>query len=884
MSSLQRDWNLQGSRGSIYCASEPDPAGGVQYESGGFILNTKPAAGSSSGVALGEGGGGSLFSIVSAPPAPLPTVPAVVVPLAELDVKQMESLCLPSMSPSPARRPATLSLDAPCCPRTLHASLLEHQISELEEDDNENLLTVSSITARPLIAKSHELRSNRKSQQQYGNGTGNGNGSQTAKSKCIRRAKERDRIVQRRSKPPAKDRDSSTTTTESGGGNVEPPDGGYGWFIVFGAFSVQFWVAGLVKSYGVLYVEIMETFPSSTATVASWIPAILSALCLVLAPLSSALCQRFSCRTVVFVGGIFCAMGMMLSYFATSLVHLLFTFGILTGIGGGLSTTPGIVIVSQYFDTHRALANGICVSGTAAGSFILPVLIKHLVEKCGFHATLLILGGCMLHVCVSAMLYRPISAYADQGQGGQAVAEAAEKPLNEDINPSTTGILTTSTYLDTCEVVGGNELSDKFIEHLFLEESKNHLNYYTSKQPAAGAAPGECNGNSGQQASLLLHSPAPAAANDKSAQESDDEVKDIIGETTFIKPMKKVRSSGLLHSVEDLSTDSTWVYRKHSGTDSNRGSRRRRNVFANDEVISKIQAHLERPLSPPSVVSRGLSKSMEIPTPVSNLSELKQQQLSDSGILDSQLVESVNGESPHFEDDDDDDDDDEEQLPRTCCERIEMYLDISLLQEPRFILMTLSVTLMSVGCPYMLYYLPAHVISIGYNKSEAGYLVAISAVLDLCGRLGLGWLSDLQLFDRKKTYTLCILGAGLAVLTIPFAKTLILVGLSAAVYGLCLGSWYVLMPVLLADVFGTDRISSSYGLVRMFQSIGAISVPPLAGLLRDLSGDYEICFYCMGSCMVLGCTPLIVWSILEARNHRLFVQGEEDCEDDCEDA
>lgn len=42
----------------------------------------------------------------------------------------------------------------------------------------------------------------------------------------------------------------------------------------------------------------------------------------------------------------------------------------------------------------------------------------------------------------------------------------------------------------------------------------------------------------------------------------------------------------------------------------------------------------------------------------------------------------------------------------------------------------------------------------GYNKSEAGYLVAISAVLDLCGRLGLGWLSDLQLFDRKKTYTL----------------------------------------------------------------------------------------------------------------------------------
>ncbi|ALC42142.1 Sln, partial [Drosophila busckii] len=817
---------MQGSRGSVYCASEPDPAGvGAVHESEGVGLGVVSTNASHMD---GQHNSGSLYSVASAPPAPLP------LSLAQLDVKQMESLYVPTPSPcnshmaSPARRPATLSLDEPCCPRTLHASLL----AELEEDDNENLLTVSSITARPLIAKSHELRSNRKHQQQR-----------------------RRPVPNRRSKQLVKDRDTSTITTESSGAGTaaaEPPDGGYGWFIVFGAFSVQFWVAGLVKSYGVLYVEIMETFPSSTATVASWIPAILSALCLVLAPLSSALCQRFSCRSVVFVGGIFCSLGMILSYFATNLLHLLFTFGILTGIGGGLSTTPGIVIVSQYFDKHRALANGICVSGTAAGSFVLPILIKHLAENCGFHGTLLILGGCMLHVCVSAMLYRPLSAHVEQAE--------AKKTIVEDTNANATGMLTTSTYLDTHEATD-TELNDKFIEHLFLEECKNHLIYYANKQSSELSA---------QVCSVIKLNNVYFEAQDKSAQESDDEVKDIIGETTFIKPMKKVRSSGLLHSVEDLSTDSTWVYRKHSGTDSNRGSRRRRNVFANDETISKIQAHLEKPLSPPSVVSRGLSKSMEIPTPVSKLSELKQQPPADSQL--------------QLEDDDDDEDDDgvdeDEQLKRSCCARIEVYLDLSLLQDPSFILMCLSVTLMSVGCPYMLYYLPAHVISIGYNKSEAGYLVAISAVLDLCGRLGLGWLSDLQLFDRKRTYTLCILGAGLAVLTIPFAKTLILVGLSAAVYGLCLGSWYVLMPVLLADVFGTDRISSSYGLVRMFQSIGAISVPPLAGLLRDISGDYEICFYCMGSCMVLGCLPLLVWIILESRNHRLFVQRVEDEEEE----
>lgn len=96
-------------------------------------------------------------------------------------------------------------------------------------------------------------------------------------------------------------------------------------------------------------------------------------------------------------------------------------------------------------------------------------------------------------------------------------------------------------------------------------------------------------------------------------------------------------------------------------------------------------------------------------------------------------------------------------------------------------------------------------------------------------------------------------------LTLPVAEfSLYSLGCAVGTYGFCLGSWYLLMPVLLADIFGTDRISSSYGLIRMFQSVGAISVPPLAGLLRDMTGGYEICFYCMGACMVLGSIPLII--------------------------
>lgn len=143
--------------------------------------------------------------------------------------------------PSP-KRPASLAVQATATSTPIVPPHLQSP-ETIEDEDNDNLLTISSLTARPLIAKSRELRSTRCS---------------AAKKK--------------KRNEPKKPRNITYV----------PLDGGYGWVIVFGAFFVQFWVAGLVKSYGVLYVEVMETFKDATASVASWIPAILSCLCLAL--------------------------------------------------------------------------------------------------------------------------------------------------------------------------------------------------------------------------------------------------------------------------------------------------------------------------------------------------------------------------------------------------------------------------------------------------------------------------------------------------------------------------------------------------------------------------------------------------------------------------
>lgn len=137
----------------------------------------------------------------------------------------------------------------------------------------------------------------------------------------------------------------------------------------------------------------------------------MTTLALAMAPFASGLCQKFNCRTVTFAGSILCFIGITSSSFAPNVETLFLTFGLLTGLGIGLSTTPGIILVARYFDKRRGIANAFCLSGTAAGSLCLPFLLEVLVRTYAFKGTLLILGACMLHISISAAAYRPLAIH-----------------------------------------------------------------------------------------------------------------------------------------------------------------------------------------------------------------------------------------------------------------------------------------------------------------------------------------------------------------------------------------------------------------------------------------------------------------------------------------
>lgn len=103
---------------------------------------------------------GSLFSVHSAPPVQLVND----LHLSSAQCIAIDKTALQSDAGDSSRRPISLAIDSQQNFSTKSAFIelnANKRNSECDDDDNDNLLTVSSVTARPLIAKSRELRNSK---------------------------------------------------------------------------------------------------------------------------------------------------------------------------------------------------------------------------------------------------------------------------------------------------------------------------------------------------------------------------------------------------------------------------------------------------------------------------------------------------------------------------------------------------------------------------------------------------------------------------------------------------------------------------------------------------------------------------------------------------
>ncbi|XP_041060585.1 monocarboxylate transporter 14-like [Carcharodon carcharias] len=186
-------------------------------------------------------------------------------------------------------------------------------------------------------------------------------------------------------------------------------DRGWAWMVVLASFIMHVLVMGSQMALGILYVEWLEEFNQSRG-LTSWIGSLAMGISLIVGPFVSFFVDACGCRTTAVIGGIITTLGWALSAYATSVYYLFISFGVVTGIGNGLAYLPNIVMVGQYFQKRRALAQGISTTGTGFGAFLVTILLKTLSAEFGWRGTMLIHGAVNLNLCVCGALLRPLSS------------------------------------------------------------------------------------------------------------------------------------------------------------------------------------------------------------------------------------------------------------------------------------------------------------------------------------------------------------------------------------------------------------------------------------------------------------------------------------------
>jgi MFS family permease len=204
----------------------------------------------------------------------------------------------------------------------------------------------------------------------------------------------------------------------------------YAWVVVWATFVCLSLIFGVSYSFAAFFESFAGEFSAQRADV-SWIFGLSGFVYFVLGAGGGMLADRFGPRIVCSTGMALIALGLLTTSWATSLLAVYVSYGLLVGLGIALVYTPSIASVQPWFTTRRGLAGGIASSGVGAGTLVVPVLVAMAIGPMPWREAMraLALGVLVLGLLAAALLRRAPAAHAS-GAGGSASGLSLRETLS----------------------------------------------------------------------------------------------------------------------------------------------------------------------------------------------------------------------------------------------------------------------------------------------------------------------------------------------------------------------------------------------------------------------------------------------------------------------
>jgi sugar phosphate permease len=179
----------------------------------------------------------------------------------------------------------------------------------------------------------------------------------------------------------------------------------YGWVVVATTFLTMLVTAGAVGAPGVLLLPLQREFGWSTAAISS---ALATRLLLfgLMGPFAAAFINRYGVRRVTLSALCLIGLGLATSLRMTHIWQLILLWGVVVGLGTGLTALVLAATVStRWFDARRGLIVGLLTASSATGQLLFLPLLASIATHAGWRSALVLVCALLAAAAVLVWLF-----------------------------------------------------------------------------------------------------------------------------------------------------------------------------------------------------------------------------------------------------------------------------------------------------------------------------------------------------------------------------------------------------------------------------------------------------------------------------------------------
>ncbi|KAK6195522.1 hypothetical protein SNE40_000933 [Patella caerulea] len=192
----------------------------------------------------------------------------------------------------------------------------------------------------------------------------------------------------------------------------------------------------------------------------------------------------------------------------------------------------------------------------------------------------------------------------------------------------------------------------------------------------------------------------------------------------------------------------------------------------------------------------------------------------------------------------------EKETTDSCKHKLSNILDLSLLKNFVFILL-MAIAALAIGMFLGPIYIPALMIENGANEKDTALFLTALGVSDVASRLFVGVIADLRFIKRHHIMMTSLLLGGITSQFTDYYTTFELQIVFSLIFGMSLGPYAALLPVVLADFLGQQNLGKSMGFIFCVHGACIAAYHPLVGTIKDTTGSYVMAFRVFGALCLL---------------------------------